>query len=76
MISVTNLMRNTVEKEKQAAPAQEFPDVKSDKVNLEVEKLNEQIIELTSKNSELTVCKELGSLGYTDYKSFLKIFTF
>lgn len=55
MISVTNVIRNTVEKEKQEIPAQDFPDVKSNKVNPEIEKLNDQIVELTSRNSELTV---------------------
>lgn len=55
MISVTNMKRNTVEKEKQET-SQDFSDVKSDKPNPEIEKLNEQLAELTARNSEITVC--------------------
>lgn len=62
MISVTNVIRNTVESEKRETPGQEFPDVKSDKVNPEIEKLNEQIADLTSKNVELTVCYKISLL--------------
>lgn len=56
MISLTNIKMNTVEKEKQQTTTQDYPDLKSGKeTNPELEKLNEQIAELTTKNTELIV---------------------
>lgn len=57
MVSVTNVKLNTVEKEKQETSTQDYPDLKSDKeTNPELEKLNDQIADLTTKNTELVVC--------------------
>lgn len=57
MISLTKIKMNTVEKERQETPSQEYPDLKSGKeTNPDLEKFNEQIAELTTKNIELVVC--------------------
>lgn len=59
MISLSNIKMNTVEKEKTQTPSPDFSDQKSvNETNPELEKLNEQILDLTSKNTELIVCIE------------------
>lgn len=52
MLSLTNIKMNTVEKEKQETTSRDIPEKEP---NLELDKLNEQIAELTNKNTELLV---------------------